>query len=193
MRNITIAILACIVAIGLTMSVFAVQGGNGGTCGMRAARMGGSCPMKNAQAAGTQQGKMGNSCPMGKVQPGGEQKGWWNTVKPTTPEQKAFVNKVKALHEDIRAQKLQIAKLEQSNANKESVQKAQKELKATQSKLQKLMQDNKELRQQMNVAGNGKGNCPAMKDGTCPKKDNGGCAVCPKADGTGRNGAGCRK
>lgn len=153
MKNMTLTLVTGVLAIGLTIYAFAAQGPGGG-CGMRAA----------------QQGKV---CPMGNTQPGGTQGGWWNTVKTTTPEQKAFVAKVKALHEQIRAQQLDIAKLQKNNADKAVITKAQNELKTQRASLQKLMNDNKELRQQMGGVGNA--NCTGKGNGN----GNGNCGTCP--------------
>jgi len=153
MKNLTLTLVTGLLAIGLTMYVFAAQGPGGG-CGMRA-------------------GQQGKVCPMGNTQPGGAQGGWWNTVKPTTPAQKAFVAKVKALHEQIRSKQLDIAKLQKNNADKALITKAQDDLKALRTNLQTLMNENKTLRQQMGGVGNA--NCTGKGNGN----GNGNCGTCP--------------
>lgn len=148
MKNLTLITLAGILALCLLIPVFAAQG-NGGGCGARA-------------------GKQGQACPRGNTQTDGAQAGWWNMVKPTTPEQTAFVSKVKALHEQIRTKQLEIAKLQKNSANKDTVTKAQDDLKALQASLQTLMNENRALRQQMGGAGNGRnGKCQGARGGRC--------------------------
>lgn len=198
MRNVSLAVLAGIVSVGLAISVIAAQGNGGRGCGMGAANMGMSCPMmKNAQAATQNQNTANMACPMGKMQRAGQQGGWWNNVTPTTPEQKAFVEQVKSLHKDISAKRLEITKLQQDKADQQSIKKAQHQLKESKAKLQKLMQDNREIRQQLTPSGKAAGsmkmnqkgcgmmnqnaNCPMVQKGTCPMNATGNCSACPKA------------
>lgn len=120
-------------------------------------QMGGAGMRSGWQGRGAGAGRLGQPCPYGYDQTGAGLGGWWNYVQPTTPQQKAFVDSVKSLHARIRAEQIELGKLQTANAPQADIAKVQARLDGLRNEMQSLMYDNRELRQQMGGAGFGRG------------------------------------
>lgn len=129
------------VALALATSSFA-QGGRGpGWC-----RQQGGCPR-------------GWACP----NPAGGG-GWWTRVNPTDPKQKAFVEEVGKLHNQIREAQLELRTLETAKADTATIEAKKTELNALRNQLCELQNKNLELKQQIMQSapagrGSGRGWC----------------------------------
>jgi len=108
-----------------------------------------------AQGRGAGYGRIGQPCPYGYTQPNPNAGRWWTRVKPTTPEQKAFVDEVSRLHKQIREKQFEMAQLRASGGAEAKIAAIQKDVDKLREKLYNVMIENRELRQQMGPAGPG--------------------------------------
>jgi len=122
-------------------------------------QMGGARMGSGRQGRGAGAGRLGQPCPYGYDQTGAGLGGWWNSVQPTTAEQKAFVDSVKSLHTQIRAEQIELGRLQAANAPQADIAKVQARLDGLRNETQDLMYNHRELRQQMGGAGFGRGPC----------------------------------
>ena len=79
---------------------------------------------------GNAYGARGLPCPYGYTQPNPNAGGWWTRVNPTDPQQKAFVEQVKALHDQIRQEQFELAQLLANKADKTAIEAKQAEINA---------------------------------------------------------------
>jgi len=107
--------------------------------------------------------------------------GWWNRVTPQTPQQKAFVDQVSALHNRIQAVNQELRALTAQNAPAAQIQAKQQEVATLRSQVQQLTTANQALLQQMGVPA-GSGVC----DGSGPKGGQNGQGMGPRGGGMGR-------
>ena len=141
-------------------------------------------------------GRIGQPCPYAIARPNPDAGGRWTKVQPTTPEQKAFVEKVTRLHKQIREKRLDLANLRATKGDKNRIAALEKDLQRLRAQLHETMYKNRQLRQQMGMAGHksrmgvrGQGacicatGCPCRS--CCPghcRCDSGKCVKCPCKD-----------
>lgn len=109
---------------------------------------------------GNAYGAKGLPCPYGYTQPNPNAGGWWTRVNPTDPQQKQFVEQVKALHEHIRQKQWELAQMQANKADAKAVEAKQAEINALREQLHQLQFSNRELKQgimQQNRGGRGFG------------------------------------
>lgn len=109
---------------------------------------------------GNAYGARGLPCPYGYTQPNPNAGGWWTRVNPTDPQQKAFVEQVKALHDQIRQEQFELAQLLANKADKTAIEAKQAEINALREQLHQLQVSNLEMKQsimQENFSGRGFG------------------------------------
>jgi hypothetical protein len=114
-----------------------------------------------AQGRGAGFGRLGEPCPYGYTQPNPSAGGWWTRVQPTTPEQKAFLDKVADLHKQIHEKQFEAARLRATNGDRKKIEALENDAARLRGDLHETMYRNRELRQQMGPAGTGYGR------GTC--------------------------
>lgn len=106
-----------------------------------------------AQGRGAGRGKAygarGLPCPYGYTQPNPNAGGWWTRVNPTDPQQKAFVEQVKALHDQIRQKQFELAQLLANKADKTAIEAKQAEINALREQLHQLQYSNREMKQSL--------------------------------------------
>lgn len=98
---------------------------------------------------GNAYGAKGQPCPYGYTQPNPNAGGWWNRVAPAGPQQKQFVDQVKALHEQIRLQQRELAQMQVSGADAKAIEAKQAEINALREQLHQLQFSNREMKQGM--------------------------------------------
>lgn len=109
---------------------------------------------------GNAYGAKGQPCPYGYTQPNPNAGGWWTRVNPTDPQQKQFVEQVKALHEQIRQKQWELAQMRTNKADAKAIGAKQAEINALREQLHQLQSSNRELKQdimQQNRGGRGFG------------------------------------
>lgn len=109
---------------------------------------------------GNAYGAKGQPCPYGYTQPNPNAGGWWTRVNPTDPQQKQFVEQVKALHEQIRQKQWELAQMQANKADTAAIEAKQAEINALREQLHQLQVSNRELKQgimQQNRGGRGFG------------------------------------
>lgn len=109
---------------------------------------------------GNAYGAKGQPCPYGYTQPNPNAGGWWTRVNPTDPQQKQFVEQVKALHEQIRQKQWELAQMQANKADAKAIEAKQAEISALREQLHQLQVSNRELKQsimQQNRGGRGFG------------------------------------
>ena len=170
-RRIVIAVVAVAILALVGTLVYAQGRGPGpGCCGM----------MKQAgQGPGPMAGQGAGACPMMGA-------GKMANTQPLTEAQKAFVEKVRGLHDQIRTRQAEINTLRARNGNREQIAGLEKEVQGLRTELHDVMVKNRELRMQI---GSGMGpccqkmaNCPMYKEGKCPGPNAACCANCPLKD-----------
>jgi len=112
--------------------------------------------------------------------PGAGAGGWWTRVTPQTPEQRAFVDQVARLHNEIRAANLAALALQAQDASQDRLAPKLQEVAALRARLAKISRSNSALLQQMGVPA-GYGIC----DGTGPRP---GCPMAGFGRGRGMGG-----
>ena len=178
MKKTTLIAVAVVVALLTAVVVVSAQGPAGLSCprgyvqpnpnatgpgqGAGYVRMGLPCPYGNVpqgpNAAGRTNayyGPSGQPCPYGYAQPNPNAGGWWTRVNPTTPEQKAFVDKVTQLHNQIRDKNFQAAALRASNGDPKQIAALEKDVENLQTELHDYMYKNWNIRQQLGPGGRG--------------------------------------
>jgi len=175
------ALIAIVVMLTLVVGVAYAQGHGRGRMGQGA---GAGCPMMGAGP-----GARAGTCPMGLNQPNMNAGGWWMRAKPATKEQKAFLDEVRGLHDRIRLEQADLARLQTVKGDPKRIAALEKDLTALRTRLHDTMIKNRPLMTQMGVpAGPGMwcdpakcANCPYKAD--CPCYANGKCVgpqgVCP--------------
>lgn len=98
---------------------------------------------------GNAYGARGLPCPYGYTQPNPNAGGWWTRVNPTDPQQKAFVEQVKALHDQIRQKQFELAQLLANKADKTAIEAKQAEINALREQLHQLQYSNREMKQSL--------------------------------------------
>lgn len=98
---------------------------------------------------GNAYGARGLPCPYGYTQPNPNAGGWWTRVNPTDPQQKAFVEQVKALHDQIRQKQFELAQLLANKADKTAIEAKQAEIDALREQLHQLQYSNREMKQSL--------------------------------------------
>ncbi len=109
---------------------------------------------------GNAYGVRGIPCPYGYTQPNPNAGGWWTRVSPTDPQQKAFVEQVRALHDQIRRKQFELAQMQVNKADQSTIAAKQAEIDALREQLHQLQISNLELKQgimQQNRGGRGFG------------------------------------
>ncbi|MCC6727869.1 MAG: hypothetical protein IT208_00855 [Chthonomonadales bacterium] len=147
--------LVVALALGLTLTVGSVAGAQGRGRGMGYGM---------GRGMGYGMGRGMGAGPGAGVRMGGG--GWWARVTPTTPEQKALVDQVAALHTDIRAANLEVAKLRATSGPAARIAERERVLVGLREQLRDVTTRNATLMRQMGVPA-GYGIC----DGTGPKAD----------------------
>ncbi len=104
---------------------------------------------------GTGNGRLGLPCPNGYTQPNPNAGGWWTQVQPTTPEQKAFVEKVGSLHNQIREKQMTLAQIRNGNGDPKGIANLESDISALRTELYDFMSNNQQIRQQLGGAGQG--------------------------------------
>jgi Spy/CpxP family protein refolding chaperone len=128
---------------------------------------------------GNAYGAKGQPCPYGYTQPNPNAGGWWTRVNPTEPQEKQFVEQVKALHDQIRQKQFELTQMQANKADAKAIEAKQAEINALREQLHQLQVSNRELHQKMmqqnrggsgyGGAGNGYGNrARAQMRGTNP-------------------------
>lgn len=130
-------------------------------------------------------GKMGMPCPFGYTQPNPNAGGWWTRVKPVTKEQKAFIDEVAKLHNQIRERQWELNRLRASNGDPKKIASLEKELNDLRTRLHDVMINNQALMRQMGGPQFGRGYCDPSLCQNCPYKDTCPCysqgkCLCPQ-------------
>ncbi len=94
-------------------------------------------------------GARGLPCPYGYTQPNPNAGGWWTRVNPTDPQQKQFVEQVRALHEQIRQKQWELVQMQTNKADAGAIEAKQAEINALREQLHQLQVSNLDLKQQM--------------------------------------------
>lgn len=152
MKKTTLIAVAVVVALLAAVVVVSAQGPAGRSCPRGYVQ-----PNPNATGPGQGAGyvRMGLPCPYGNVPQGPNAGGWWTRVNPTTPEQKAFVDKVTQLHNQIREKNFQAAALRASNGDPKQIAALEKDVQNLQTELHDYMYKNWNIRQQLGPGGRG--------------------------------------
>ena len=167
MKKITIAAIVVAIALIAGVVVVSAQGlicpkgyvqpnpnATGPGQGAGYARMGLPCPYGNTpQVVGAGYGRLGWPCPYGYTQPNPNAGGWWTRVNPTTPEQKAFVDKVTDLHNQIRQKNFELAQLRATNGDPNKIAVLEKDIENLRSELHDYLTKNIQIRQQLGRGG----------------------------------------
>lgn len=173
-----------LIALVLMASLVYAQGrarlGQGGGPGP------GICPCGGAGfGPGAGYGRSGMPCPFGYTQPNPNAGGWWTRVKPTTKEQKAFVDEVTSLHEQIRQRQFELNNLRISKGDPKRIASLENELADLRTRLHDVMVKNRTLMTQMGVSSSAGAYCDPARCADCPYKDTCPCytqGVCPCPD-----------
>lgn len=99
--------------------------------------------------------RVGQPCPLGYTEPNPNPAGWWTGVTPTTPEQKAFIDRTAELHKQIRDKRFEADNLRATGGDPKRIAALDQEVGQLRAEHQKLMQENWQLRQQMGLNGRG--------------------------------------
>lgn len=110
---------------------------------------------------GTGNGQLGLPCPYGYEQPNPNGGGWWTRVEPNTPEQKAFVDRLRDLHNQIREKQMKLSQLRNSNGDANAMTALDREIQSLRTELYDYMTNNQQIRQQIGGIGQG------YRNGTC--------------------------
>ncbi|GIV15766.1 MAG: hypothetical protein KatS3mg022_1201 [Armatimonadota bacterium] len=111
---------------------------------------------------GNAYGAKGLPCPYGYTQPNPNAGGWWTRVTPTDPQQKQFVEQVKALHEQIRQKQWELVQMQANKADASAIEAKQAEINALREQLHQLQISNRDLKRDImqqgrRDGGNGQG------------------------------------
>ncbi len=105
---------------------------------------------------------------------------WWMTAQPKTAEEKAFLDKVRGLHNEIRLRQLEIAKLRTQKGTEKQIANIEKEITDLRARLHETLWNNRELATRLG-AGRAVGAGPYCCGAWC-KGCLGACDQCPCKD-----------
>lgn len=118
-------------------------------------------------------------CPRMGIGPAGGG-AWWMTAQPKTPEEKAFIDKVRGLHEEIRTKQFELARLRNQKGTEKQIASLEKEIAKLRTQLHETLWNNRELAMKLG-AGPGVGATPPGCGMWC-KGYPGACDQCPFKD-----------
>lgn len=124
---------------------------------------------------GNAYGAKGQPCPYGLTQPNPNAGGWWTRVDPTDPQQKQFVEQVRALHEQIRQKQWELAQMQANKVDTKAIEAKQAEVNALREQLHQLQVSNRELRQSILQQNRGGGNGQGMRQRARMRGSNPNC------------------